>query len=49
MDVSPALTGCLRFSELNGDDNRVDWQFVDAAEVPTGPWTRLVTTQGVSE
>jgi hypothetical protein len=49
LDVSPALTGCLGFSELNGDDNRVDWQFVDAAEVPTGPWTRLVTTQGVSE
>lgn len=49
LDVSPALTGCLGFSELNGDDNRVDWQFVDAAEVPTGPWTRLVTTLGVSE
>ena len=49
LDVSPALTGCLGFSELNGDDNRVDWQFVDAAEVPAGPWTRLVTTQSVSE
>ena len=49
LDVSPALTGCLGFSELNGDDNRVNWQFVDAAEVPAGPWTRLVTTLGVSE
>ena len=49
LDVSPALTGCLGFSELNGDDNRVDWQFVDAAGVPPGPWTRLVTTRGVSE
>ena len=49
LDVSPALTGCLRFSELNGNDDRVDWQFVDAVEVPPGPWTRLVTTQGVSE
>jgi hypothetical protein len=43
------LTGCLSFSELNGDDDRVDWQFVDAADVPRGPWTKLVTTQGVSE
>jgi hypothetical protein len=49
LDVSPALTGCLGFRELNGDHNRVDWQFVDAAGVPPGPWTRLVTTQGVSQ
>jgi hypothetical protein len=49
LDVSPALTGCLAFTELNGDNNQVSWQFVDAADVPPGPWTRLVTTQGVSE
>jgi len=49
LDVSPALTGCLNFTELNGDDNRVAWQFVNAVNVPRGPWTRLVTTQGVSE
>jgi hypothetical protein len=49
LDVSPALTGCLGFTELNGDDNRVSWQFVDAVDVPSGPWARLVTTQGVSE
>ena len=49
LDVSPALTGCLGFTELNGDDDRVNWQFVDAADVPRGPWTRRVTTQGVSE
>jgi hypothetical protein len=49
LDVSPALTGCLGFAELNGDDNRVDWQFADPADVPAGPWTRLVTTQGVSQ
>jgi hypothetical protein len=49
LDVSPALTGCLGFSELNGDDGRVDWQFVDAVDVPPGPWTKLVTTRGVSE
>lgn len=49
LDVSPALTGCLAFTELNGDDNRVDWQFVDAADVPPGPWRKVVTTRGVSE
>ena len=47
LDVSPALTGCLKFTELNGDNDRVNWQFVDAADVPAGPWTRIVTTQGV--
>jgi len=49
LDVSPALTGCLGFTELNGDDNRVSWQFVDGVDVPPGPWTKLVTTRGVSE
>jgi hypothetical protein len=49
LDVSPALTGCLGFSELNGDDDRVDWEFVDAADVPRGPWTMVVTAQGVTE
>lgn len=49
LDVSPALTGCLSFSELNGDDSRVDWKFVDEVDVPAGPWKRLVTTRGVSE
>jgi hypothetical protein len=49
LDVSPALTGCLGFTELNGDDDRLNWQFVDKVDVPPGPWTRLVTTTGVSE
>jgi hypothetical protein len=43
MDVSPALNGCLRFSELDGQDDRVSWRFVDAVDVPPGPWTRIVT------
>lgn len=47
MDVSPALNGCLGFRELNGQDDRVDWRFVDASAVPDGPWTRIVTTSGV--
>ncbi len=43
MDVSPALNGCLGFSELNGDGDRVDWWFVDDADVPAGPWLILPT------
>jgi len=49
MDVSPALNGCLGFRELNGEDDRVDWRFVDDDDVPDGPWLRVVTTSGVSE
>jgi hypothetical protein len=48
LDVSPALNGCLAFADLNGDDDRVDWQFVDDTNVPAGPWTKIVTTSGVS-
>src|ERR1700687_3715640 len=33
MDVSPALNGCLGFSSR---DDRVDWRFVDASDVPAG-------------
>jgi len=47
MDVSPALNGCLAFSDLNGDSDRVDWRFVEASDVPAGPWTRIITTSGV--
>jgi len=43
MDVSPALNGCLGFAELDGEEDVVDWWFVDDADVPPGPWTRLVT------
>ena len=49
MDVSPALNGCLGFKDLDGDDDHVSWQFVDAANVPTGPWKNIVTTSGVTE
>ncbi len=47
LDVSPALNGCLAFSELDGEDDVVDWQFVEADEVPDGPWRIIVTTSGV--
>lgn len=45
MDVSPALNGCLGFKELNGQDDKVNWQFVDDNAVPAGPWKRIVTTR----
>ncbi|MQA07577.1 MAG: hypothetical protein GEU98_03315 [Pseudonocardiaceae bacterium] len=48
MDVSPALNGCLGFSELNGKNDRVDWRFVDDVDVPDGPWKTLITTRQVS-
>ncbi|WP_167042541.1 hypothetical protein [Salinibacterium sp. ZJ454] len=48
MDVSPALNGCLRFKDLNGENDRVNWQFVEFEDVPEGPWLRIVTTSGVN-
>ena len=48
MDVSPAVNGCLGFADLNGQDDLIDWRFVDDDEVPEGPWTRVVTTSGVN-
>lgn len=44
LDVSPALNGCLDFSQLDGVGGRVDWRFVNADDVSPGPWRRLVTT-----
>ena len=45
LDVSPALNGCLGFSELNGANDKVSWQFVDDVDVPPGPWKIIVTTR----
>jgi len=47
MDVSPALRDYLHFDGINNDDNQVAWQFVERADVPTGPWTEIETTQQV--
>lgn len=47
IDVSPALNGCLGFTQLDGEDDRVSWRFVDDADVPDGPWSRIVTTSPV--
>ncbi len=49
MDVSPALNGCLGFAELDGENDHVTWQFVDALNVPAGSWTKVVTTSGVTQ
>lgn len=48
-DVSPALNGCLGFAELDGDGDHIRWQFVDVSDVPPGPWTKVVTTSGVTK
>lgn len=40
IDLSPAVQTYLN---LNGED-QVDWQFVDAADVPDGPWKDIITT-----
>lgn len=46
MDVSPALRDCLKFIGKNNDSNKVSWQFIEAADVPAGPWKNIVTTRG---
>lgn len=46
LDVSPALNGCLGFRDLDGENDTVRWQFID--QPPAGPWTRIVTTSGVT-
>jgi hypothetical protein len=48
MDVSPALNGCLGFTDVNGENDKVDWRFVDFADVPEGPWRTVVTDSQVT-
>ncbi|MFA7319534.1 MAG: hypothetical protein WC022_02975 [Parcubacteria group bacterium] len=40
LDVSPAIETYLN---LSGEDT-VSWQFIKAADVPSGPWKDIVTT-----
>lgn len=47
MDVSPAVNGYLQYASLDGQNDAVSWQFVDAVDVPQGPWTQVVTTSQV--
>jgi hypothetical protein len=44
LDISPALWDCLGLT----DNETTKWRFVDASEVPSGPWTEIITTSGTS-
>lgn len=48
MDVSPALNSCLGFKDLDGENDKVKWQFVDFIDVPAGPATKLITKSGIT-
>ncbi len=41
LDVSPALRDCLGIADGITPTN---WRFIEASEVPTGPWMTVVTT-----
>lgn len=41
MDISPALNACL--GGTFNEDLTISWQWVEAADVPVGPWTTIVT------
>jgi len=43
LDVSPAVHDYLGLSDVD----KTDWQFVDASDVPDGPWKKIVTTRQV--
>jgi hypothetical protein len=43
IDLSPALNQYLNLKDID----QVDWQFVDAQDVPDGPWKHTVTTSQV--
>ena len=36
LDVSPAISDCLRFPGLNDDRTKLSWQFIEAGSVPSG-------------
>lgn len=44
LDVSPAVKDYLSL----GDIDKTDWQFVDAKDVPDGPWKQKVTSSQIS-
>jgi len=44
IDVSPAVRDYLGLQDID----RVDWMFVEASDVPKGPWKEIVTTRNVS-
>ena len=43
LDLSPAANDYLGLEDIDV----VDWRFIDAKDVPDGPWKKTVTTSGV--
>ncbi len=43
LDVSPAVHDYLGL----GDVTKTSWQFISASQVPSGPWTQIITTRQV--
>jgi hypothetical protein len=43
LDVSPAVRDYLKLSDID----KTDWQFIDASQVPDGPWKKIITTSQV--
>lgn len=39
IDISPAVRDCLEV----GSVSKIDWQFVDDKDVPSGPWKLIIT------
>ena len=44
LDVSPAVRDYLALADID----QVDWQFIDSAQVPAGPWQQVVTRSPVN-
>jgi endo-alpha-1,4-polygalactosaminidase (GH114 family) len=44
IDLSPAVRDYLLLSDIDV----VDWEFIDAKDVPEGPWKDVVTTENVN-
>jgi len=44
LDVSPAVRDYLGLEDID----KADWQFVDAKDVPDGPWKEIVTSSQVN-
>jgi len=44
LDVSPAVKDYLGLD----DEDVTSWQFIDEKDVPTGPWTKVITRSGVN-
>lgn len=47
LDMSPALTSCVGFADIDGEGERVKWRFVQNKDVLDGPWKHIITTRQV--